>query len=515
MVRRGALLGAAAVLGVLAGCGGGGAPAPPQAPIVRATADARVQGPAIPRSFLGFSQDDAIVEAETGGPFAGVNPVLVALYRNLAASGAGVPVLRIGGNGQDSAWWNPRLRRRPRGITIDLTVPFLRSISRFLAAAHARVIFGLNLAIDRPAVAVAEARAVRSLLRPGQLVAFELGNEPDGYAQRVQGQDRTGALIHARPAGYDLAAYLPQLESHLRALRALGPLPIAAPSVCCGSWLDGLNALLARDGGALRLVSLHRYPLSACGLRPGGPGYPTPRALLSPDLLAGNVRPLARTVAVARRHGLGVRITETNSVGCAGAVGVSDRFAAALWGVNWLFALADAGVAGVNFHGSSPLYQPFATGLVGGSFRALVKPLYYAMLLFSRAVPHGSRLLPAAHAGARVRAGANVGVWATADPVDHVVRAVVVNSGPTGGPAQIAVPGASGPGTVERLTAPALLARTGVRWAGQTFATPTLDGRLTGAPIRERVVAHGHSTFRFDLPAASAAMLTVPVSAPH
>lgn len=507
-MRRSSVVPVLAVAAALGGCGGGDAPAP-SAPLVRAVADVRVQGTAVPRSFIGFSQDPAIVVSETGWPVTGVNPVLVALYRNLAAAGAGPPVLRIGGNGQDSAWWNPRGRPRPLGITIDLTPRFLRSVGRFLAAARTRAIFGLNLAIDRPEVPAEEARAVVARWPARRLLGFELGNEPNVYPHRVQGRDREDRRVYARRPGYSFADYLPELERSLRPLRGL---PVAAPSVCCSPWLEDLPELLRRDGEALRFVSLHRYPLQSCGSRPGDSGYPRAATLLAPDVMAANVRPIAAAVAAARRRGLDVRVTETNSVACGGGVGVSDRFPAALWAVDWMFNLAAAGVRGVNFHGSSPLYQPFRTGFTATGYRAIVKPLYYGLLLFAQAAPHRARLLPRAHAGARTRRGAQVRVWAAVDRVDGVVRVVLLNEGLTGGDAVLRVPFAAGAGTVERLLAPRPLAADGITWGGRSFASPTSTGRLAGRAAGEHVPAAAGDRFRFALPAASAALLTVPVS---
>ncbi len=261
----------------------------------------------------------------------------------------------------------------------------------------------------------------------------------------------------------------------------------------------------------MSMVTLHRYPLESCGHKPGQRGYPTAATLLSQDVLTGNIKPLRGAVRLARKHHFGVRITETNSVTCGGAVGLSDRFASSLWSIDWMFNLAAIGVQGVNFHESSPLYQAFRTGYREGYF-AVVKPLYYGMLFFANAAPHHARLLPSTYYAARVRKGLNIKVWGTVDKVDKVVRVAFVNKGLRGGPAVVKIPFAHGSATLERLRAPSILANTGVTFAGQGFALPSRDGLLQGDHVDEQVRRRSGSTYRFTLPGASAALLTVPVS---
>ena len=47
------------------------------------------------------------------------------------------------------------------------------------------------------------------------------------------------------------------------------------------------------------------------------------------------------------------RMAETNSCNRGGERGVSDVFAASLWGVDYMFTLAGASATGVNFHGGA------------------------------------------------------------------------------------------------------------------------------------------------------------------
>jgi hypothetical protein len=105
-----------------------------------------------------------------------------------------------------------------------------------------------------------------------------------------------------------------------------------------------------------------------------------------------------------------------------------------------------------------------------------------------------------------------VHVWATADRSGHA-RVVVVNKDRSqAGDAVITVRDGAGPGTLERLTAPSLEATSGVARGGLSIPDRTPDGRLSGAPVSEAVTPSGH-TYRFTMPPASAALLTVSIPA--
>src|ERR687890_385647 len=81
-----------------------------------------------------------------------------------------------------------------------------------------------------------------------------------------------------------------------------------------------------------------------------GPGAPeaTVENMLSPDLMARTRACVDSAAGPAAARGLALRVDETNSAYGFGQPGVSDVFASALWGLDYLHTLAEAGVAGVN-----------------------------------------------------------------------------------------------------------------------------------------------------------------------
>jgi hypothetical protein len=170
-----------------------------------------------------------------------------------------------------------------------------------------------------------------------------------------------------------------------------------------------------------------------------------------------------------------------------------------------LFGLADAGVSNVDFHAwNGAYYSPVDFVHSHGAVVARVHPLFYGMLLFDRALPAGARLLPVAPSSPY----AATKTWATVDPAG--TRRIVVINKDSGRARQVVlrVPNGGPTARVERLTAPSVLAKDGVTFAGQTYGRTTADGRLTGKKVTEKLV-RGGGAFRLAMPPGSAALVTV------
>ena len=103
------------------------------------------------------------------------------LVRNLAPGQA--PVLRIGGDSTDWTWWPTPGIARPRGVRFTLTDRWLAVTQALAATLRARLILGLNLEANSPALAAAEAARADQRDRARRAMrALELGNEPDLYS---------------------------------------------------------------------------------------------------------------------------------------------------------------------------------------------------------------------------------------------------------------------------------------------------------------------------------------------
>jgi hypothetical protein len=466
------------------------------------------EGRPVPAGFLGLALEYRSIPGDTGGNPAAVDPVLVQLIRNLVPTGR--PVFRIGGQSTDRTWWPVRGVSEPLGVTYNLT-PRWMTLARALAqATHARYILGLGLEANRPTLAAVEARELVSGIGLGSIAGFEIGNEPELYpviawyrmlhGTAIPWYSKLGVPILSRPRAYGPSDFYADFS---RTLRALPRAPIAGPATGLVPWLSGFRRFLGRSS-PVRTVTWHAYGLNQCITNPASPQYPTVPNLLSPPASRDVVNGISPYVALAHSDGASFRIDEMNSVTCNGRIGVSNTFASALWLVDALFAIAADGVDGVNIH----TYEDAANGLfdfdqVGGQWRATVHPLYYGALMFAQAAPAGSRVL---QIGSPPQG--DVRAWATLAP-DHRVRVLLINDSlRSAALAQVATSGAAGAASVERLEARSAYATGGVTIGGRSFGARTATGVL--AAPKPRVVAPRSGSYAVTLPAASAALLTLP-----
>jgi Glycosyl hydrolase family 79 C-terminal beta domain len=483
--------------------------------LARVEAKKSTAGKRVPRSFLGLSAEYDSVHLGVSLPRSHyqANPIFVQLVRNLGAFGGGVPTLRIGGVTSDSIYVPNASGKHPPGTIYPINDRWLGLMNAFATASGAPLIVGVNLALNRPSLAASFARLVVQSMPPHAVRAFEIGNEPDLYVKRPFYPGR-----QTRSRSWSPRRYIPQLKSYLGALhKAVPSTTLAGPamvvnapkSVVFVDWAIGLPFILKAGRGRMNLMTVHRYPLLTCGK---SKRLATVDRLLSHKSVDGQFKAFAYFARLARKNHMRLRLTESNSVACGGRKGVSDVFASALWGVDWMFLLAGVGADGVDFHTASRAYTPFLVFHDHGRHGAKVQPLYYAMQVFAEATAHRARILRSTYRaglGFRGHAKGRFHAWATYDSVDRVVRVVIVNKTRRAGDVEVHVPGAEADGVVKRLTAAKVTSRK-VTWGGQAYARPTYSGLLKGTP-RLTTVRRSKARFRVKMPGTGIAMLTVPV----
>jgi hypothetical protein len=448
-----------------------------------------------PRGFIGFSIEYHSTLGYFGSDPAKLNPTFLRLVHDVNPGGS--PVIRVGGDSTDWTWWPTPGVARPPGVRYTLTRRWLAVTRAVATALGARLILGINLEADRRAIASAEARAFLHGIGRRRIADFELGNEPEVYGT-LGWYTRAHRGVPGRPANYDFQSYLRDYATISSALPR--GVPLAGPASGAPGWVARVRRFLAANR-RVRLVTFHRYPLRPCSARPGSPAYPTIPNLLAPTTATAPAAGLQSAVGVAHARGLALRSDELNSASCGGARGVSDTFASALWVLDTLFHMTQAGVDGVNIHTlRRARYQPFVFTDDRGGWRAQVKPVYYGLLMFARAAPSGSTLLATSSPSYPA-----VRVWATRAP-DGVVRVALIDASPTRAVAvAIRPPYPAARARLERLTAPSLSSTGGVTIAGQSFAD---DARLTGdyTTTTLRPIAHRYAV---TLAPGSAALLTL------
>lgn len=431
---------------------------------------------AVPPSFFGLSTEYWALPVYERRP-ALFERVLALLH----ARGDGPLLLRIGGDSADHSFWDPSAHGLP-DWAYALTRGWLRRTGAVVREARARLILDLNLVTATPQSAAAWARAAQAGLPPRSIAAFEIGNEPDLYSRETwRALTDAGPLPGASdldlPRALTPAGYVRDFLAYAHALARAAPgVPLAGPALAepirDRAWLTALLRSPARR--ALGLVTVHRYPYSGC-VRPGSAAFPTIARLLGPAASSGMALELGPEVALARRYGLPLRLTELNSITCGGRPGVSDSLASALWADNALFSLLRAGVSGVNLHvRTGAINAPFSIGRAGLDAR----PELYGLILFVRALGTGPELIPL-----RTSAPAShLHVWAVRTRTGRL-DVLMIDNGPRAAEVTLHLPGA-GPLTLDRLQAAGPGADSGVTLGGQRLSR---GGRWIGRPVQPLV----------------------------
>lgn len=258
------------------------------------------------------------------GFFSRDNSSLVALLRELNPRG----VLRIGGNTSDYAIWSGHQGKLPvqpprKGgpqQPVVLRPEALRTLAGFLDATGWQLIFGVNLKIGVPDMAVELARAVRDAVGD-RLVAIQVGNEANNHFSSYDAFEQ---------------AWLP----YAKALREAG-FAIGGPDT--GANTDWVTEHVRRHGKDGVFASRHYYRDAA------------PRGSIG-DVLGsdpGMIEHMEVLASFAQAQGLPLHLTEANSYYFGGCEGVSNVFASALWGADFMLSMAQCGVGGIHFHGGT------------------------------------------------------------------------------------------------------------------------------------------------------------------
>jgi hypothetical protein len=430
----------------------------------------------IPGDFLGFGYE--ISSVSRSGLLSARNSAYVQFVKRLSPRG----VIRIGGNTSDYSSYSkdgPSVSA-PKGTVVDDAV--IRDLGGFLDATGWRLIWGLNLGGGTMENAVDEAASVIAAAKD-KLLAIEIGNEPDLFA---------GGVAH-RPRGYAYADYLREYRAFKAALRAKFPtVPFAGPDAA--SHTDWVTQFAADEGADLKLLTHHYYAEGP----PTNPTSTIDKLLHTDDKLTH----ILDTCATASRSAnIPYRICETNSCFGGGKPGVSDTFASALWGLDFLFTMASANCGGANIEtgvnqlGFVSSYSPIGDDEQG---HYSAKPIYYGMLAFAQA-SRGARIATDYNA-----AGMNLKAYAVKDAAGRVFITAINKEAATDALISVSIAKHSGKASVVRLEGPSLESKTGVTLGGVEVST---DGKWEHA--REENVRARKGAFEVHLPAASAAILTI------
>ena len=333
----------------------------------------------VPLDFNGLSYESP--QLANPAFFSSGNKELVDLYCELAPTGG---VLRTGGNLSAFTGWRDDpsipltsaeqlvIDRGKKYWEWDLTDPSIRqgnheaiftptsieSLAGFLDATGWKLLYGLNFGAGTQEQAASEAACVQRLVGKN-LLGFQLGNEIDFWS---------GGL---RPSPWDFDTYYAQWREWVRFIRAKVPdAPFAGPDVAIR--LDWMEQLAENEKRNVTVLTKQPYAMG-----PAGDARMNAARLLGPD------SDVAKEIASAQRAkafaGVDFRTAECGSCFRGGQPGVSNSFASALWGADYILTLAQGGHAGINMHGGGEgFYSPITGDRSKGFTR---QPLYYGMKL--------------------------------------------------------------------------------------------------------------------------------------
>ena len=349
---------------------------------IRVAIDTRRKQGRIPNDFTGLGYE--ISSVAISGLLSDKNRAYVQLVRGLGASG----VIRVGGITSDSASFAADAAASPAAKATLINAANLRELGAFLDAIGWRLIWGLNLGSGDSKNAAAEAVAVAAAVRD-KLLAFEIGNEPDGFAG--------DAFNSPRPKNYGYGDYLKEFRAYKAVIRGKLPeAPFAGPDA---SWAtDWVSRFAADEGSDLKLLTRHYYRAGANNpyldklIGSGSADYEARRKSNKIDLLMRedtSIRGMLHELSAASSAAhVPFRICEANSFYGGGQPGASDRFVSALWVLDFMWTMAYGGAAGVNMQtGINHLdFVSYYSAIRNDAKGAVsIGPEYYGMLAFAQA----------------------------------------------------------------------------------------------------------------------------------
>jgi hypothetical protein len=457
------------------------------------TVDTARTGNRLPADFVGLSYEMRELSADCTtndcvGNFDARRGNLVNLYKTL-----GVSNLRISGNQLDrDTLWVPGGQQAPNPLpdwVKDVVTPAdIARLGQFLKATGWRAEVGINLVHYDPALAADEAHTLFADLGK-RLSGAECGNEPEHYVSNGY-----------RPAPYGFAEHKAEWEA---CAAMVGSSRIAAPDLSSPkSTADWFAQFAQAEQDRINMLTIHNYT-----------GATTITQLLSPQIHDSELSTVAPQLAAARSVQVPIRMDETNSAVSGGIAGVSDVYASALWAMDYNLVMAQAGFAGLNFHGGlgvcgAPLfngrfqrYTPICAPNEADRQAKIytVLPEYYGLYM-------ATRMGPGTFTPVTVASDHNVTAYAVRGD-DGRTRVAVIEKDDTSGapvPITIDVGRRNGTAQVTRLTGPSLDSAAGVSVQGSTVDG---NGHLRPGPADRVAVRHG--TLGLTVAAGSAAIITL------
>ena len=424
------------------------------------------QGIKIADDFTGLSFETRAVVKDT--TFTKSNTVLQNLIKLL-----GKGILRIGGNSVENSIFTFNKRNKSTGQD-SITAGDIDRVFSFAEKTGWKVIFGLNLGKYNPKLTALEVQYAWKY--KSQIHSFEIGNEPNHFIQH-----------QTRDSSWGYSDFKTEFDTYAQTINDLVPDAHFSGPATASKYNPWFLNFAKDESQNVCLLSHHHYPMS--------PEKGSVSLMLSKKLMKTISVLFQDLVRISADQHKAFRLAECNSVYNGGLQGVSNSFASALWGADFMFTLAQSGADGLNFHtGATNPYTPisFSKGVY------VAKPLFYGMMLFR--LGGKGNFLPVKVSDTL----ANISCYAVRDPLG-VTLTLINKDSLSSFSCNISINGKAGFSTCDiiRLTAPSVYSTSDVTLAGESVKP---DG--TWMPKNtEQLNANSNGNFNISIGAGSAASI--------
>jgi hypothetical protein len=340
-----------------------------------------------------------------------------------------------------------------------------------------------------------------------QMDCFSIGQEPSAYPIEKVDSRPNSERMGAAAEKYRYENYRVDSKNFADTIMAAVPeVAFSGPGVHNNAdWARRFMADFARSN-RVALITEHLYPGGAGGKVPS-PEIGRDR-MLSPDFTRACQKLHDGFVPMARSNSLPYRLEEVNNYFNGGATNVSNTFASALWGLDFMYWWASHDAAGVNFHTGD--HVAAGSGLSVSKYTAfysttngyLIRPLGYGIKAF--ALGSGGRLVPQS---VSAQPEINLSTYGVLAP-DHSLFVTLINKEHGAGACDANVTLAAGDGYAAGQTV-FLAAPNGdvAATSGVTLGGAEIESDGTWKGEWKPIPAPVQGEFKIKLPAASAAVV--------
>jgi len=441
-------------------------------------------GPTISPDFEGFSVEMLLAFPDSSGSylFSGTNTALIGMFQSL-----GIKSMRMGGNSADNA--NDNGGQLPINSTCAAanSCPDADNLYAFAQAAGINILYTLRLETYNTSAAATEAQYVMSKYA-SLTKCFEVGNEPNVYIS-------------------DYSTYDTDFKAYRSAVLAVAPsAKFCAPAVTNGGGQPWAVSFANEYKGdpTIELICGHYYP----GARLGEGTDDDITYLLAPTTISGGSNTYQEFyegwVSTAIADDFTWRIEETNSLVSEGESGVSNVYAASLWGLDYSHYWEMQNAGGLNFHeGATSVYDAFLPTTPETSYTA--EPLAYGIKAFNL-TNIGQPVLTSVSSNP---SSVNMTAYSSLDPSTGNLYVTLINkdsafSGTHNATVTLAPGGAYSGGKMWTMnqTSQDVTATTGI-----TIGGAAIGGNGSWSGTSSSLTPNSNGSFTISLPYASAAML--------